>query len=138
MPAVELALLWVLALLVFEVFFVRRAWCRYACPIGLTYGVVGIISPVRIKYKLDGCFHEGDCRKVCLVPHVLDTVIKGRAVETEAGLREMCTKIRQRLDLSTVVIHPRESAACATRDGVVISTNAAAFASLPLPIDFSS
>ena len=31
-----LALLWVLALLVFEVFFVRRAWCRYACPIGLT------------------------------------------------------------------------------------------------------
>jgi ferredoxin-type protein NapH len=43
------ALLWVLALLVFEVFFSRLAWCRYACPIGLTYGVVGIISPVRIK-----------------------------------------------------------------------------------------
>ena len=38
--------------------------------------------------------------------------------ETEAGLREMCTKIRARLDLATVVIHPRESAACATRDGV--------------------
>jgi ferredoxin-type protein NapH len=73
----------VLALLLFEVFFSRRAWCRYACPIGLTYGVVGIFSPVRIKYKLDGCFHEGDCRKVCLVPHVLDTVIKGRAVDTE-------------------------------------------------------
>jgi ferredoxin-type protein NapH len=47
-----LALLWVLALLFFEVFFSRRAWCRYACPIGLTYGVVGIISPVRIIYKL--------------------------------------------------------------------------------------
>ena len=37
--------------------------------------------------------------------------------ETEAGLREMCVKIRTRLDVSTVVIHPRESAACATRDG---------------------
>jgi ferredoxin-type protein NapH len=48
-----LALLWVLALLVFEVFFSRRAWCRYACPIGLTYGVVGIFSPVRVKYKLE-------------------------------------------------------------------------------------
>jgi hypothetical protein len=46
-----LALLWVLALLLFEVVFSRRAWCRYACPIGLTYGVVGIIRPVRIKYK---------------------------------------------------------------------------------------
>ncbi|TRZ94443.1 MAG: NapH/MauN family ferredoxin-type protein [Rhodocyclaceae bacterium] len=87
-----LALLWVLALLVFEVFFSRRAWCRYACPIGLTYGVVGIFSPLRIKYTLDGCFHEGDCRKVCLVPHVLDTVIKGRAVATEIPIGPDCTR----------------------------------------------
>jgi ferredoxin-type protein NapH len=87
-----LALLWVLALLVFEVFFSRRAWCRYACPIGLTYGVVGILSPLRIKYTLDGCFHEGDCRKVCLVPHVLDTVIKGRAVDTEVPIGPDCTR----------------------------------------------
>ena len=89
---VGVALLWVLALLVFEVFFSRRAWCRYACPIGLTYGVVGIFSPVRIKYTLDGCFHEGDCRKVCLVPHVLDTVIKGRAVNTEVPIGPDCTR----------------------------------------------
>ncbi len=87
-----LALLWVLALLVFEVFFSRRAWCRYACPIGLTYGVVGIFSPVRVKYTLDNCFHEGDCRKVCLVPHVLDTVIKGRAVDTEIPIGPDCTR----------------------------------------------
>ena len=87
-----LALLWVFALLVFEVFFSRRAWCRYVCPIGLTYGVVGIVSPVRIKYTLKDCFHEGDCRKVCLVPHVLDTVIKGRAVETEVPIGPDCTR----------------------------------------------
>ncbi len=87
-----LAILWVLALLVFEVFFVRRAWCRYACPIGLTYGVVGILSPLRVKYKLDGCFHEGDCRKVCLVPHVLDTVIKGRAQDIEVPIGPDCTR----------------------------------------------
>jgi ferredoxin-type protein NapH len=68
-----LALLWVLALLVFEIFFVRRAWCRYACPIGLTYGVVGIFT-------------------VCLVPHVLDTVIKGRAVDTEVAIGPDCTR----------------------------------------------
>lgn len=87
-----LALLWVLALLLFEVAISRRAWCRYACPIGLTYGVVGIVSPVRIKYTLDGCFHEGDCKKVCLVPHVLETVIKGRAVDTEVALGPDCTR----------------------------------------------
>lgn len=87
-----LAVLWVLALLLFEVTISRRAWCRYACPIGLTYGVVGILSPVRIKYTLDACFHEGDCKKVCLVPHVLDTVIKGRAVDTEVSLGPDCTR----------------------------------------------
>jgi ferredoxin-type protein NapH len=84
--------LWVAALLLFEIVISRRAWCRYACPIGLTYGVVGILSPVRIKYKLDGCFHEGDCRKVCLVPHVLETVVKGRAVDTEVTLGPDCTR----------------------------------------------
>ena len=86
------ALLWVAALLLFEIVISRRAWCRYACPIGLTYGVVGILSPVRIKYKLDGCFHEGDCRKVCLVPHVLETVIKGRAMDTEVTIGPDCTR----------------------------------------------
>ena len=54
--------------------------------------MVGILSPVRIKYKLEGCFHEGDCRKVCLVPHVLETVIKGRAVEPEVALGPDCTR----------------------------------------------
>jgi sugar/nucleoside kinase (ribokinase family) len=39
------------------------------------------------------------------------------AEESEAGLRAMAAKIRERLDLTTVVVHPKESAACATRDG---------------------
>jgi len=41
----------------------------------------------------------------------------GTETETESGLRAMAAKIRTRLDLTTVVIHPKESAACATRDG---------------------
>jgi ferredoxin-type protein NapH len=87
-----LALLWVAALLLFEVVISRRAWCRYACPIGLTYGVVGIFSPLRVKYNLQNCLHEGDCRKVCLVPHVLETVIKGRAADVDVPLGPDCTR----------------------------------------------
>lgn len=34
----------------------------------------------------------------------------------EAGLRELARSIRQVLGIGTVVVHPRESAACATRD----------------------
>ena len=46
----SLALGWVLLLLLFEVLYSRRAWCRYVCPIGLTYGMVGAISPLRVEY----------------------------------------------------------------------------------------
>ncbi|HRF03486.1 NapH/MauN family ferredoxin-type protein [Accumulibacter sp.] len=88
----SLALGWVLLLLVFEVVYSRRAWCRYVCPIGLTYGIVGAVSPVRVEYRLDKCFHEGDCRKVCLVPHVLDVVIKGRAAEMTTPIGPDCTR----------------------------------------------
>lgn len=87
-----LALLWVLFLLLFEVFVSRRAWCRYVCPIGLTYGLVGSISPIRVKYNVKDCHHEGDCRKICLVPHVLDTTIRMRAVDVDVPIGADCTR----------------------------------------------
>jgi len=87
-----LALLWVLAIILFEVVVSRRAWCRYVCPIGLTYGIAGIFSPVRVLFRLDKCFHEGDCKKVCLVPHALAMVVKGRAAEPKVAVGPDCTR----------------------------------------------
>ncbi len=87
-----LALLWILALLAFEIFVSRRAWCRYACPIGVTYGFVGTISPLRVQYNMQSCHHEGDCRKVCLVPHVLDVTIRGRAKTLHTDIGADCTR----------------------------------------------
>ncbi len=88
----SLALLWVLLLLIFEVVYARRAWCRYVCPIGLTYGVVGAFAPIRVEYKLEACAHEGECRKVCEVPHVLDITIKGRAEDSHVDVGPDCTR----------------------------------------------
>jgi ferredoxin-type protein NapH len=88
----SLALLWVLLLLAFEVVYARRAWCRYVCPIGLTYGAIGAFAPVRIEYKLEACAHEGECRKVCEVPHVLDLTIKGRAEDSRVDVGPDCTR----------------------------------------------
>lgn len=34
----------------------------------------------------------------------------------EAGLRKLTSKIRQKLKIDTVIVHPRDSAACATRE----------------------
>lgn len=87
-----LSLGWVGLLLLFEIFYSRRAWCRYVCPIGLTYGAVGTLSPLRVSYHVEHCFHEGDCRKVCLVPHVLDVTVKGRASEETMSLGPDCTR----------------------------------------------
>ncbi len=87
----SIALVWVGTLLLFEIFYSRRAWCRYGCPIGLTYGLVGALSPLRVTYKLESCYHEGECRKVCEVPHVLHMVIKGRATNTQMNIGADCT-----------------------------------------------
>lgn len=92
------ALIWVALLLLFEIFYSRRAWCRYACPIGLTYGLVGAISPFKVQYNLANCFHEAECRKVCLVPHVLDTVIMGRARGMTVDIGADCTRCGRCVD----------------------------------------
>jgi ferredoxin-type protein NapH len=94
-----LGLLWVAVLLLFEVFVSRRAWCRYVCPIGITYGVVGVFSPLRVKYNIQGCHHEGDCRKACLVPHVLDITIKGRAADVNMDVGADCTRCGMCIDI---------------------------------------
>ena len=93
------ALLWVLFLLTVEIFYSRRAWCRYVCPIGLTYGFVGIFSPLRINYNAEACHHDGDCRKVCLVPHVLEWTIKGRSPRINVELGPDCTRCGMCVDV---------------------------------------
>ena len=87
-----LAVLWVLLLLLFEIFYSRRAWCRYACPIGLTYGLVGVTSPLKVIHELSNCHHDGACRQVCMVPHVLDVTRKGRSSAVKVALGADCTR----------------------------------------------
>jgi ferredoxin-type protein NapH len=88
----SLALGIVFVLLALEVVYSRRMWCRYMCPIGITYAVIGAVSPVRVVYRPRDCHHEGDCRKVCLVPHVLDLTKKGFATHAQAGITADCTR----------------------------------------------
>jgi ferredoxin-type protein NapH len=61
-------------------------------PIGLTYGLLGAAAPIRVQYNLESCAHEGECRKVCEVPHVLDLTIKGRAADAQLDVGPDCTR----------------------------------------------
>ncbi len=94
-----LAVVWVLALLAFEVFYSRRAWCRYACPIGLTYGLVGATSLLEVKHDLSKCFYDGACRQVCLVPHVLNSTVKGRGRRLTTTTGADCTRCGRCIDV---------------------------------------
>lgn len=87
-----LAGLWVVFLLLVEVLYSRRFWCRYVCPIGLTYGVVGSVSPVQVKYDVTKCLHEGKCRQVCLVPHVLEMTKMNNAEDVVCYTGADCTR----------------------------------------------
>ncbi|MBF0250079.1 MAG: NapH/MauN family ferredoxin-type protein [Alphaproteobacteria bacterium] len=93
------ALFWVGLLLLIEVFYSRRFWCRYACPVGLTYGIVGSVSPTVINYNLENCLHEGECRKVCLVPHVLDVTKKSYATGLNVSVGADCTRCGMCVDV---------------------------------------
>lgn len=94
-----IALFWVVFLLGIEVFYSRRFWCRYVCPIGLSYGITGSISPVQVKYDLAKCLHEGECRKVCMVPHVLEMTKMGYASDTFEFIGADCTRCGMCVDV---------------------------------------
>lgn len=91
-------LIWIALLLAIEVLWSRRFWCRYICPIGLTYGFVGAAAPVRILYDAEACLHEGKCRQVCLVPHVLDLTIMGHNSDIRTPVGPDCTRCAMCLD----------------------------------------
>ncbi len=87
-----LILLWVLALLIFEIVYSKRFWCSYICPIGATWSMVGKLSPFGVKFELDKCAHCRDCQDVCEVPHVLWFVERGKATKVRHDAGSDCTR----------------------------------------------
>ena len=67
----SVALIWVFVIFLMDVFFAKRAWCTYVCPVGATYGALGWVSGTRIEWN-DNCDHCMACHGVCPEPQVLD------------------------------------------------------------------
>ncbi len=83
----SLALGWVLVVFLIEVFFSRRAWCTYMCPIGTTYGYIGKVSALRVQWN-DNCDHCMVCHDVCFENQVLDlTKAKYDKQREEKGIK---------------------------------------------------
>ncbi len=83
----SIALSWVLIVFLIEVFFSRRAWCTYICPIGTTYGYIGKVSALRVQWN-DNCDHCMVCHDVCFENQVLElTKAKYDEERKEKGIK---------------------------------------------------
>ena len=81
--------------LLFELFFARRVWCRSLCPLGGFYSLVGRHSGLRISYLPDRCTQCGECTNVCPVEEVLQPCLDGKASMVLSG---DCTRCADCLD----------------------------------------
>lgn len=84
----SIGIIWVILVLFIEIFYSRRAWCKYICPIGTTYGAIGWASATKIQWN-DNCDHCMVCHDACFENHVLDlTKAKYDKRRKEEGIKE--------------------------------------------------
>lgn len=55
----------ILIIAAFEITVSKRWWCRYVCPGGGLYSILGWLRPVRVLRSEDTCTQCGDCEDAC-------------------------------------------------------------------------
>ncbi|MCC7429748.1 4Fe-4S binding protein [bacterium] len=72
--------LWfVLTIFLIDVFVVKNWWCKFTCPVGAFYSILGKKSPAKIKINHEACNNCGKCFKVCFVNEVLIAPVQGKS-----------------------------------------------------------
>ncbi|MFH2044381.1 MAG: 4Fe-4S binding protein [Pseudomonadota bacterium] len=90
-------LIFLLAILVFEILFVSRAWCRFFCPSGACLSLIGVNRNFKIRTDQKECVNCNLCRSVCSYNLEPDKIVNyttlQRAVCDNCGLcRDSCPK----------------------------------------------
>ena len=81
------------AIVVAELFWARRVWCRALCPLGGMYETLGCVGLASVKIDHDSCVNCGACQKACLCdPEILDAALAGEADRVAAGDCMLCGK----------------------------------------------
>jgi len=82
-----------LAILLVELFWGHRVWCRSICPLGGFYEVVGKVGLVNVQIDHDACIGCNKCKRVCLCdPEILDAPVAGEDTIVRAGDCMLCGK----------------------------------------------
>jgi len=81
------------AIVVAELFWGHRVWCRSLCPLGGFYQVVGTVGVLSVKIDHDTCITCNKCKQACLVdPAVLDAAVAGDEDRVRSGDCMLCGK----------------------------------------------
>ncbi len=70
--------------------FVDRPWCKYACPLGATLGLLGRLSLVKVERDAAGCRDCGLCDRKCPMQVAVSTA--GRVASPECNNCLICTE----------------------------------------------
>ena len=82
------AIWFALFVLLVEILYSRRGWCRYVCPIGATYSLLTRTNAVKVSWNKDRCDHCLVCIDTCLVPHVLEITKKNAKLDGDENKKE--------------------------------------------------
>ncbi len=74
------------AVLLCDLFWSRRAWCRALCPMGGLYEALGRAGQVNVAIDHGACVQCDRCKAVCLAdPAILEPALAGEDVIVRAG-----------------------------------------------------
>ena len=101
-----------LAIVLVELFWGHRVWCRSICPLGGFYEVVGKVGLVNVKIDHDACIGCNKCKRACLCdPEILDAVVAGDDTMVRAGDCMLCGKCVEACPVNALSIAPGRTSA---------------------------
>lgn len=100
--------LWVLvAIVVLELFWSHRVWCRALCPLGGFYEAVGRLGFLNVRIDPKACIHCNACKEACLAdPEILDPILLEQAMYVSAGDCMVCGKCVDSCPAKALSIEP--------------------------------
>lgn len=86
-------LITLIAIILIELFWGHRVWCRAICPLGGFYQVIGKVGLLNVHIDHDACINCDKCKRACLCdPEILEPAVNGEANAVCAGDCMLCGK----------------------------------------------
>lgn len=80
-------------IILLDVFWGHRVWCRSLCPMGGFYEALGKVGLVKVGINHEACIKCGNCKKACIAsPEILEPVVDGPSNKVCAGDCMICGK----------------------------------------------